>query len=164
MLPSSAPSLAAPEPTPITIDHGPARSVTGPHAPTCRVHYDSLPYNYGFFRPLQTSHHMFPASILDPMTSCMHTRCLNHYNEHCITGTGDSYWRSPCQMTAQLPHDTMEGGTVSAMPGDINPRPPVLWQSASVINMIEIHYLASTINKVNITGFNTKPMQIHVYT
>ena len=44
---------------PTPIHHGPGHSVTGP---TCHVHYNSLPYNYGFFRPLQTSPHPITSS------------------------------------------------------------------------------------------------------
>ena len=41
--------LCIPGAVPTPIHHSPGHSVTGP---TCHVHYNSLPYNYGFFRPL----------------------------------------------------------------------------------------------------------------
>ena len=120
------PSCTWAGPHPYTTDRATSPRSLVP-SPTCRGHYDSLPYNYGFFCPLQTSpssHHLLSASTLNPLTSSwMHSQSVFESTEgHCITGTGDSYWRSLWgDSSAPTWHN---GGRDS---GDISP-PPVFWQ------------------------------------
>ena len=84
----------------------------------------------------------------------MHSQCLNQQKDIASRGQG-TVTGDLCGVTAQLPHDTMEGGTVVT---SARPLCSDNWLGIWVINVIE----TQCHNKVSV-GSNTKPMQIRVY-